>query len=65
MKILQGVFENALAILKIIMINALAYILGFINHFILDSTCHGYINKTMQDKNIGHFEIERDLNSVL
>ena len=55
-------FENALAILK----NnydkrALAYILGFINHFILDSTCHGYINKTMQDKNIGHFEIERDL----
>ena len=55
-------FENALTILKSNYDKrALAYILGFINHFILDSTCHGYINKTMKDKNISHFEIERDL----
>lgn len=40
---------------------ALAYTFGAINHFILDSTCHGYIDKVMSEKNIGHFEIERDL----
>lgn len=40
---------------------ALAYVLGFINHFILDSECHGYIDRTMTNKNIGHYEIERDL----
>lgn len=40
---------------------SLAYILGFINHFILDSTCHHYIDKIMSEKKISHFEIERDL----
>ena len=40
---------------------SLAYILGFINHFILDSECHGYVDKTVIAQAIGHYEIERDL----
>ena len=39
---------------------ALAYIYGFINHFVLDHVCHGYVFY-MQDKlNMGHYEIESE-----
>lgn len=40
---------------------ALAYIFGFINHFILDSECHGFIDTVMENKEISHYAIERDL----
>lgn len=60
--IARDFFTNALAILKENYDDrSLAYILGFINHYILDSVCHGYIDKTAANKNVSHFEIERDL----
>ena len=60
--IARAFFENAMKLLKEQPNEkSLAYILGFINHFILDSECHGYIDKTMINREIGHFEIERDL----
>lgn len=60
--IARDFFENAIKLIKEHPNEkSLAYILGFINHFILDSECHGFIDKTMTDKNIGHYEIERDL----
>lgn len=60
--IARDFFENAMKLLKEQPNDkSLAYILGFINHFILDSECHGYIDKTMINQKIGHFEIERDL----
>lgn len=60
--IARDFFENALTYLKENKDErSLAYILGFINHYILDSECHSYVDKTMVNKDIGHFEIERDL----
>lgn len=60
--IARAFFENAMKLLKEQPNEkSLAYILGFINHFILDSECHGYIDKTMINREIGHFEIEHDL----
>lgn len=43
----------------------MAYIFGFINHFILDSECHHYVDQTMTNKNISHYAIERDLDCRL
>lgn len=40
---------------------AIAYALGFINHFILDSECHNYIDTIKVEKQSSHFLIERDL----
>ena len=46
--IARAFFENAMKLLKEQPNEkSLAYILGFINHFILDSECHGYIDKTI------------------
>ncbi|WP_294581933.1 zinc dependent phospholipase C family protein [uncultured Thomasclavelia sp.] len=39
----------------------LAYIFGFINHYILDSECHSYIEKVVEHKEVSHYAIERDL----
>lgn len=44
---------------------ALVYICGFINHFILDSECHGYIGKIESEKHLSHSEIESDFEREL
>lgn len=38
-----------------------AYLLGFACHYILDSTCHGYIGKFEQETGASHAEIETEL----
>lgn len=42
----------------------LAYLLGFVCHYMLDSTCHPYINGTVA-KEVGHGEIEKELDRRL
>lgn len=42
----------------------LAYLLGFVCHFMLDSTCHPYINGTVV-KEVSHGEIEKELDRRL
>lgn len=44
---------------------SLAYICGFINHFILDSECHGYIGQIEKKMNATHAEIESDFDRQL
>lgn len=44
---------------------ALAYILGFICHFALDSTCHPYIEQYTRETGVGHYEIETELETML
>lgn len=44
---------------------ALAYIFGFINHFVLDSECHGLINQTVKTLPISHSELESELDALL
>ncbi|NCB91208.1 MAG: hypothetical protein EOM40_01350 [Clostridia bacterium] len=38
-----------------------AYLIGFACHFMLDSTCHGYINLFERKSGISHAEIETEL----
>lgn len=38
-----------------------AYILGFICHFSLDSECHPYVEKMVEEIEVGHIEIEGEL----
>ena len=40
---------------------ALAYIYGFINHFVLDHACHGYIGEMEKELQMTHSEIESEL----
>ena len=40
---------------------ALAYVIGFICHYMLDSTCHPYIGRYMEKTGAGHDEIETEL----
>ena len=40
---------------------ALAYLLGFVCHFTLDSACHGYIGKYEAQKGVSHARIEAEL----
>lgn len=42
-----------------------AYLLGFACHFMLDSTCHGYINLFERKKGVSHAEIETELDRYL
>lgn len=42
-----------------------AYLYGFICHFILDSECHPYVDCYMEEKRIGHLEIETELDRYL
>ncbi len=44
---------------------ALAYILGFINHFVLDSQCHPLINRKVKELPISHSHLESELDAVL
>lgn len=43
----------------------LVYLLGFINHFILDSECHHYINHYVIKKNVSHSLIEAQWDRLL
>lgn len=43
----------------------LVYLLGFICHFMLDSTCHPYIGKYMEKTGAGHDEIETEFDRSL
>ncbi len=42
-----------------------AYLFGFICHFMLDSSCHGYIAEKMEKSNISHAEIEVEFDRSL
>lgn len=44
---------------------ALAYVYGFICHFAMDVTCHGYVNKKMAKSNVSHTEIESEFDREL
>lgn len=44
---------------------SLAYVLGFICHFVLDSECHGYIEEKIQKSGISHTEIEVEFDRML
>lgn len=44
---------------------ARAYIYGFICHFALDSECHPYVEKMIQESGITHSEIEMEFDRVL
>lgn len=43
----------------------LAYLMGFICHFMLDSSCHSYISYYMEETGAGHDEIETEFDRVL
>ena len=43
----------------------LSYILGFVCHFVLDSSCHPFIEEAMKESNISHAEIEAELDGAL
>lgn len=42
-----------------------AYLYGFICHFAMDVTCHGYIGEMIEKTGIGHFEIEAEYDREL
>lgn len=42
-----------------------AFILGFICHFSLDSECHPYVNKMVEEIGVGHMEIEGEFEKYL
>lgn len=44
---------------------ALAYLLGFVCHFSLDSTCHPYIEQYIRDSGVSHCEIETEFDTAL
>lgn len=39
---------------------AFAYLAGFMTHYILDSTCHPYIRRRMEETGVSHAEMETD-----
>lgn len=43
----------------------LVYVLGFINHFILDSECHRYIGEVEKETHLSHASIESDFERAL
>ena len=44
---------------------ALAYVLGFVCHFALDSTCHPYVEAYVRESGVGHCEIETEFDNAL
>ena len=44
---------------------ALVYVLGFINHFVLDSECHPKVSQDERDTGVTHSEIESELDALL
>ena len=43
----------------------LSYLCGFLCHFMLDSECHPYISRYMEEHRLGHLEIETDFDRML
>ena len=43
---------------------ALAYVLGFVCHFALDSTCHPYVEAYVRESGVGHCEIETEFDNA-
>ena len=43
----------------------MAYTLGFLGHFILDSNCHGYVYEKIRDGKVSHVEIETEFDRLL
>ena len=44
---------------------ALAYALGFVCHFALDSTCHPYVERYTRESGVSHCEIETEFDNQL
>lgn len=44
---------------------ALVYVLGFICHFALDSTCHPYVEQYVRSSGVSHCEIETEFDNKL
>ena len=44
---------------------ALAYALGFVCHFALDSICHPYVEAYVRESGVGHCEIETEFDNAL
>lgn len=44
---------------------ALAYALGFVCHFALDSTCHPYVERYTRESGVTHCEIETEFDNAL
>ena len=44
---------------------ALAYALGFVCHFALDSTCHPYVEQYTRESGVTHCEIETEFDNML
>ena len=44
---------------------ALAYALGFVCHFALDSTCHPYVERYTRESGVSHCEIETEFDNML
>lgn len=42
-----------------------AYLMGFLCHFMLDSTCHPYIQRQMEETGMGHVAIETEFERFL
>ena len=42
-----------------------AYLLGFICHFALDSVCHGYVEKKIEESGVSHIQIEAEFDRYL
>ena len=42
-----------------------AYLYGFLCHFALDVTCHGYIGEYIEKSGVGHYEIEAEFDREL
>ena len=60
-------FENAARVIKSHPDDKryLSYICGFICHFALDVTCHGYIDRKIADSGVCHTEIEVEFDRML
>ncbi len=43
----------------------LAYIMGFLSHFTLDSTCHGYVDRKKEVTGVTHHEVEAEYDAHL
>ena len=44
---------------------ALAYVLGLVCHFALDSTCHPYVEAYVRESGVGHCESETEFDNAL
>lgn len=43
----------------------MAYTMGFLGHFILDSNCHGYVYEKIKEGKISHAELETEFDRML